>query len=137
VVVVVAWGGVSRAIRKRGGSGPLREVAKHGPIALGGAVLTGAGRLPYQGIIHVAGINLWWFATERSIRGSVRSAMRIVGERGFQSVAFPIIGSGSGQRSREAALKMMLDELAGIETEAEVRIVRYVRGDAIPSASKS
>ncbi len=50
--------GVSGAIKKRGGYAPFREVARHGPIPLGGAVLTGAGRLPFQGIIHVAGINL-------------------------------------------------------------------------------
>ena len=64
--------GVSGAIKRRGGIAPFREVARHGPIALGEAVLTGAGRLPFKGIIHVAGINMLWFATERSIRGSVQ-----------------------------------------------------------------
>ena len=47
--------GVSGAIKKRAGCQPFREVAKHGPIPLGQAVLTGPGRLPYKGIIHVAG----------------------------------------------------------------------------------
>ena len=50
--------GVSGAIKKRAGSQPFRVVAKHGPIPLGGAVLTGAGRLPFKGIIHVAGISM-------------------------------------------------------------------------------
>jgi O-acetyl-ADP-ribose deacetylase (regulator of RNase III) len=50
--------GVSGAIKKRGGTEPFRQVAKHGPIPLGEAVLTGAGRLPFRGIIHVAGINI-------------------------------------------------------------------------------
>jgi O-acetyl-ADP-ribose deacetylase (regulator of RNase III) len=49
--------GVSGAIKKRGGLEPFREVARHGPIPLGQAVLTGAGRLPFKGIIHVAGIS--------------------------------------------------------------------------------
>ncbi|MCP4592763.1 MAG: hypothetical protein GY842_18670 [bacterium] len=43
-------------------------------MPLGGAVLTSAGRLKYKAIVHVAGINLLWFATEKSIRASVRSA---------------------------------------------------------------
>ena len=88
--------GVSGAIKRRGGLAPFREVGRHGPIPLGGAVLTGAGRLPFKGIIHVAGINMLWRATSASIAKSVRNAMRIVDDRGFESVAFPIIGTGSG-----------------------------------------
>ncbi len=119
--------GVSGAIKRRAGTAPFRELAGHGPIPLGGAVLTGAGRLPFMGIIHVAGINLLWFATARSIQGSVRSAMAIVDEHGFASVAFPIIGSGSGNRSRSHALDLMLQAFAGTESPARVLIVQYVK----------
>ncbi len=120
--------GVSGAIKRRAGYAPFRGVAAHGPIPLGGAVLTGAGRLPHKGIIHVAGINGFWFATERSIRGSVRSAMRIVEEQGFQSVAFPVIGAGSGSYHVDKALALMLDEFTRIESLARVRIVRFRKG---------
>lgn len=82
--------GVSGAIKKRGGTAPFLEVAKHGPMPLGSAVLTGAGRLPFRGIIHVAGIDMLWRASEGSIRRSVRSAMEIVRREDFASVAFPI-----------------------------------------------
>src|SRR6185436_8425136 len=77
--------GVSGAIKRRGGTAPLRELARHGLIPLGEAVLTSAGTLPYQGIIHVAGINLFWRASPDSIRRSMRSAMRIVSEGPFTS----------------------------------------------------
>jgi len=50
---------VSEAIKNRAGYGPFRELALKGAIPLGGAVLTGAGRLSFQAIIHVAGISLW------------------------------------------------------------------------------
>src|SRR5947199_9832222 len=69
--------GVSGAIKRRGGIAPFVEVAKHGPIPLGGAVFTSAGRLPFKGIIHVAGINMLWRASERSIRDSVRNALHL------------------------------------------------------------
>src|SRR5580700_7084906 len=69
--------GVSGAIKRRAGVAPFREVARAGPIPLGGAVLTSAGRLEYRGIIHVAGIGMLWRASERSVRDSVTSAMRI------------------------------------------------------------
>ena len=42
--------GVSGAIKKRGGIGPFKELRRHGPIPLGGAILTSAGRLPSKGI---------------------------------------------------------------------------------------
>lgn len=119
--------GVSGAIKKRGGKQPFRELAKFGAIPLGDAVLTGAGTLPYKAIIHVAGINLLWFATEYSIRRSVHSAMRVVNEREFESVAFPIIGSGSGNRSREKSLAFMLQEFESIESPARVSIVEFNR----------
>src|SRR5271155_1817653 len=69
--------GVSGAIKKRAGTGPFKELRRHGPIPLGGAVFTSAGRLPFKGIIHVAGINMLWRASERSIRDSIQNAMSL------------------------------------------------------------
>ena len=117
--------GVSGAIKRRGGHAPFREVAAAGPIPLGGAVLTSAGTLPFRGIIHVAGIDLLWRASEVSIRDSVRSALAIVAERGFASVAFPVIGAGSGGFPEAAALTFLLDALQTSSGTARVRVVRF------------
>ena len=117
--------GVSGAIKRRGGCAPFREVAQAGPIPLGGAVLTGAGTLPFKGIIHVAGINLLWQATEQSVRDSVRNAMRIVDENGFASVAFPLLGAGSLTLNAERSLAVMLAEFAVLESAAKAVIVRF------------
>ncbi|MDO5554852.1 MAG: macro domain-containing protein [Planctomycetia bacterium] len=117
--------GVSGAIKREGGIEPFRELARMGSIPLGHAVLTGAGHLPFKGIIHVAGINLCWFATEYSLRTSVNSVMEIVARENFQSVAFPIIGSGSGNRGRKWALNIMLDEMKKLSSDAQVVIVEY------------
>lgn len=119
--------GVSGAIKKRGGYAPFRELAPHGPIAPGGAVETGAGRLPFRAIIHVAGINMLWRSTPDTIRGSVRSAMDIMARRGYRSVAFPIIGAGTGGFGEEGALRLMREALAGIEADADVVFVRFAR----------
>jgi O-acetyl-ADP-ribose deacetylase len=119
--------GVSGAIKKRGGTGPFKELRKHGPIPLGGAVLTSAGRLPFKGIIHVAGINMFWRASERSIRDSVRNALALAVEHGFRSIAFPLIGAGSGGFNQERAQAIMLDELQKLESVLEVTVVVYRR----------
>jgi O-acetyl-ADP-ribose deacetylase (regulator of RNase III) len=119
--------GVSGAIKRRAGTRPFREVARYGPIPLGGAVVTSAGRLPFRGIIHVAGIDMWWRSSEASIRTSVRNAMGIVEEMGFESVAFPLIGAGSGGSSDNQVEELMLDEFSRLVCKATVRVVRFRR----------
>ena len=117
--------GVSGAIKRRGGTVPFKEVRRHGAIPLGGAVLTSAGKLPFKGIIHVAGINMLWMASERSIRDSVKNAMRLAHEKGFTSIAFPLIGAGSGSFNQEQAKKMMLDELSKLDAQMTVKVVVF------------
>ena len=120
--------GVSGAIKKQAGYEPFRELGRKGAIPLGGAVLTGAGRLPFQGIIHVAGINLLWVATETSIRRSVQSAMQIVDDEGFGSVAFPLIGAGTGGTKATSVAQYMHEELEQISYDGRVVIVHYDPG---------
>lgn len=117
--------GVSGAIKRQGGYQPFRELGRMGPIPLGGAVQTSAGRLPYRAIIHVAGISMLWRSSRKSIQGSVISAMSLVNNHQFRSVAFPIVGAGTGGFGEDGALQMMLDAFSSIETSATVTVVRY------------
>ena len=119
--------GVSGAIKRRGGTGPFKELRRHGPIPLGGAVLTSAGRLPFRAIIHVAGINLLWRASERSIRDSVRNAIRLAQDHCFRPIAFPLIGAGSGGFAPERAKAVMLDELQNVDAPLSVVLVLFKR----------
>jgi len=120
--------GVSRAIKQRAGKEPFREVARKGMIPLGGAVETGAGKLPFKAIIHVAGISLLWRSSEWSIRESVRSAMKLAKQQGYRSIAFPLIGAGSGGGRAEQVREWMLDEMQSIEFDGVVVVVRYKPG---------
>ena len=117
--------GVSGAIKKRGGTAPFRELARHGAMPLGTAVLTGAGTLPFRGIIHVAGINMLWRASEQSIRDSVRNALAVATEHGFPSIAFPLIGAGSGGFSPQRAQALMLEELEQQKPPLAVTLVLF------------
>lgn len=124
--------GVSGAIKRRGGNVPFQEVARHGPIPLGGAVLTSAGRLPFKGIIHVAGINMLWTASERSIRDSTTNAVRLAHEKGFISMAIPLIGAGSGRFNQEQTKAIILDELNHLDVPMVVKLVVYRRAEKAP-----
>lgn len=117
--------GVSGAIKRRGGTVPFREVARHGAIPLGGAVLTSAGKLPFKGIIHVAGINMLWTASERSIRDSVKNAMTVAKQNNFTSIALPLIGAGSGRFNQAKVKDIMIDELGKTEGPMIVKVVIF------------
>ena len=117
--------GVSGAIKRRAGLAPFRELRRHGVLPLGGAVLTSAGRLPFQGIIHVAGIGLLWTASPGSVRLSVRNAMTVARDNDFQSVAFPLIGAGTGSLRADTVTELMLRTLEECDFEGEVRVIRY------------
>jgi len=117
--------GVSGAIKKHAGTAPFREVRRAGLMPLGGAVATGAGRLRYRAIIHVAGINALWRSSEWSVRASVRSAMALAEQLGYRSIAFPLIGAGSGGGKAERVRAWMLDELESIAFDGVVIVVRY------------
>lgn len=119
--------GVSGAIKKAAGTEPFRQVAKHGPIPLGAAVLTGSGRLHYKAIIHVAGISMWWRSSEKAIRNSCQSAIALAKEHGFESIAFPLIGAGTGGSSPTKVMEMMTDELHKANYDGKTIIVKFVR----------
>ena len=120
--------GVSGAIKRRAGYEPFRELGRKGAIRLGGAVETCAGRLPFRGIIHVAGISIFWQSSERAIRSCVRSALAIAHERGYRSIAFPLIGAGTGGFSPERALDIMQDETRKFDYDGEVELSRFAEG---------
>lgn len=117
--------GVSGAIKKRGGTAPFRELARSGPMPLGSAVQTGAGRLPFKAIIHVAGINMLWRASRKSITESVRNALALARNHGYRSIAFPLIGAGSGGLHPKQVLEIMCEAMKETDYDGEIRIVQY------------
>ena len=78
-----------------------------------------------KAIIHVAGINMMWRASEQSIRDSVRNAMAVAEENGFESIAFPLIGAGSGGFNQQQAKTIMLDELGKLASSIKVIVVEF------------
>ena len=117
--------GVSGAIKRRAGYAPFKELSKKGVIPLGGAVLTGAGKLPYKAIIHVAGLNLRWRSSAAVVERSVRSAVEIINQEEFKSAAFPLIGAGTGGLGKEKVKDLMLKTFEGCDCGAEITITIF------------
>jgi O-acetyl-ADP-ribose deacetylase (regulator of RNase III) len=117
--------GVSGAIKRVAGSAPFQELARLGPIPLGGAVLTGAGRLRYRGIIHVAGLNMLWRATPQSVADCARNALDLAARHGFASIAFPLIGAGTGGLPEKRVIDILHETITPHPYEGRVLLVRH------------
>jgi O-acetyl-ADP-ribose deacetylase (regulator of RNase III) len=117
--------GVSGAIKRRAGLEPFKELGRVGPMPLGSAVLTSAGRLPYSAIIHVAGIDLLWRSSERSIRDSVLNAFAVASAHELHHVALPVIGAGSGGFDEARAVTLIVETLDELEHGGRATLVRY------------
>lgn len=102
--------GVSKAIFNKSGREPYKELKQKGLLKLGEAVITSSGALKCKALIHVAGINTFWKATENSIRESTSNALKLLIKQKYRSIAIPLIGSGSGGYEKEESLKFIKAE---------------------------
>jgi O-acetyl-ADP-ribose deacetylase (regulator of RNase III) len=91
-------GGVAAAIARAAGPALEAEgdriVASRGPLALGEAVVTTAGRLPFKGVIHTVGPHQGVGQEEGRLVQALRAAFERAHERGFAAVSFPAVSSG-------------------------------------------
>jgi len=122
--------GVSGAIKRAGGYAPFRELSKHGLLAAGAAIATGAGRLPFRAIVHVAGLSAFWTSSETIVRACVRNALDLATANGYRSMAFPLIGAGTGGLTPSRVQEVMLDEISRSSYAGRVVVVVF------PNASR-
>ena len=108
---LILGGGVAGAIRARGGPSIQAECDKLGPIPIGEAAITRAGRLKCQHVIHAASMRLGGSTSEDGLRNSTRNALRRAAERGLKTVAFPAIGTGIAGFPIARCAVVMLEEI--------------------------
>lgn len=122
-------GGVAGAIKRRGGVEIEEGAVRQGPVPVGEAVATGAGRLPARYVIHAVTMGQDLATSERDIRAATRSALRLADRLGLRSVALPALGTGVGGFPLTRAAAAMLTEIAahlgGESRLREVVLVLY------------
>ena len=101
--------GVAGAIKRKGGQEIEAEAMSKGPIPVGQAVATGAGRLRARYVIHAAAMGQDLQTDAQKIRDATRNALRVAEELGVQSIAFPALGTGVGGFSVAECARLMLD----------------------------
>ena len=100
--------GVAGAIRRTGGPTIQEECDRHGPIRVGEAAITGAGKLRVRWVIHAAAMGDVP-VSESSIRSSTHAALALAAKHQIRRIAFPILGSGVGGFSFTRAAATMYD----------------------------
>ncbi|KLI99689.1 O-acetyl-ADP-ribose deacetylase [Streptomyces albidoflavus] len=131
---LLGGGGVDGAIHRQGGPEILAacrdlRASRYGKgLPAGEAVATTAGRLPAQWVIHTVG-PVWSASEDRSelLASCHRNALRVAGELGARTVAFPAISTGVYRWPLEDAARIAVETVR--TTPASVEEVRFVLFD--------
>jgi O-acetyl-ADP-ribose deacetylase (regulator of RNase III) len=121
--------GVAGAIRKKGGPEIQAECDRIGPIAVGEAAITGAGRLPAKYVIHAAVMGDEP-ASYESVRRATEAALKLAREKGIKTLAFPLLGTGIGGLDKERVARIMLEAIKAAPDTLEVTLYGYTPEDA-------
>jgi O-acetyl-ADP-ribose deacetylase len=110
-------GGVAGALKRAGGQAIEDEAIKRGPVAVGEAVVSGAGKLKAKYVIHAAVMGQDLQTDAESILRATRNSLLRADELGLNCIAFPALGTGVGGFPLEECARTLLGEING-----------YVRG---------
>jgi O-acetyl-ADP-ribose deacetylase (regulator of RNase III) len=89
--------GVASTIKRKGGTIVEEEAARQGPVEGGDAVVTTAGNLPANYVIHAAVMGPDHRSSTDLVRRAMQSSLRRCEELRLHSVAFPAFGTGLGR----------------------------------------
>ncbi len=104
-------GGVAGALKRAGGQEIEAEAVKKGPIPIGEAVATGAGKLKAKYVIHAAVMGQDLRTDAAKIRQATRNSLLRADELGMKSIAFPALGTGVGGFPMDECARIMIGEV--------------------------
>ena len=137
---LVLGAGVAGAIRRKGGDEIDREARAQGPIPLGEAVATSAGRLPNRFVIHAAAMGYrpedervpkrpGSLSSAAIIRDATRNSLLRAHELKLASIAFPALATGVAAFPVEECATVMLAavrEFAAAHPDTSLQRVVFV-----------
>ncbi|HEU6446299.1 MAG TPA: macro domain-containing protein [Gaiellaceae bacterium] len=121
--------GVAGAIKRAGGEEIEREAVAKGPIEVGDAVATGAGRLAAKWVIHGAVMGQDLRTGADLVRRTTESCLRVADELGAESLALPAFGTGVGGFPLEECAEIMVGAARAHEPASLERVVFAVFGE--------
>ena len=116
--VSAEWTAVTPAMRRlelAAGAQLEEQCNRLGELPVGSAVITTAGALPAQFIVHAVVRAVDEPVSKAGVRRALQNALRRVGEWGIESVAIAPMGTGAGNLDAEESAQVMFSVL----TEAQ------------------
>ena len=120
--------GVAGAIKRAGGEEIEGEAVALGPIEVGEAVATGAGRLRARHVIHGAVMGQDLRTNTQLVRRTTRRCLEVADELGASSLALPAFGTGVGGFPLAECAEIMVAEARAHEPRSLTRVVFAVFG---------
>jgi len=128
-------GGIAAIIEEKAGEELTKEgdkiIKEKGPIPVGEAVITTAGKLPFKGVIHTVGPRFGEGNEEEKLKKAIKASLKIATDKNFKSLSFPAISSGIFRVPKEICARAYLKGVLEFFKENEksslnlVRIVLY------------
>ena len=129
--------GVAGAIKRAGGEEIEREAVAKGPIDVGEAVATAAGRLPARWVVHGAVMGQDLRTDAGLVRRATESCLRVADELGAESLALPAFGTGVGGFPLDECARIMVEAARDHRPASLKRVVFSVFGTAAKDAFDS
>jgi O-acetyl-ADP-ribose deacetylase len=121
--------GVAGALKRAGGEEIEREAMGQGPIEVGDAIATGAGKLPARWVIHGAVMGQDLRTSGELVEETTRSALEVAEALGARSLALPAFGTGVGGYPLEDCARVMVAAVRAHEPRSLERVVFAVFGE--------
>jgi O-acetyl-ADP-ribose deacetylase (regulator of RNase III) len=120
--------GVAGAIKRAGGEEIEREAVAKGPIAVGDAVATGAGRLRCRYVIHGAVMGQDLRTDAQLVARTTARCLEVADELGLKSLALPAFGTGVGGFPLAECARIMIETVRGHTPDTLDEVVFAVFG---------
>jgi len=120
--------GVAGALKRAGGDAIEREAMAKGPILVGEAVATGAGRLPARWVVHGAVMGQDLRTSAGLVERTTQSVLRVADDLGAESLALPAFGTGVGGFPLDECARLMVGAVREHEPRTLNRVVFAVFG---------
>jgi len=101
--------GFGNAITVRGGSSIQEELKTHGSISTGDAVITSAGELKSNYIIHAVGPRFRERDIEEKLITTMQNVLRMADEKQIREICFPPMGTGFYGIPLELSARVMFE----------------------------
>ncbi len=103
--------GTSLALKRAGGEEIEREARGLSPVAVGAAVATGAGKLPFRIVVHSAVCRQDGRISEDCLRICAFNALKRCSERSLSSAVLPVTAEDLGGLNFDSCCKAVLEGL--------------------------